>query len=204
MPGNNPSLNGRIFHTFRWLVEIAWYTNFALIAIAITILSLVMFFDTDTHFSAMVDLTTPLSSIPATGATLEAKAAIIHMRVPINTFQQISAFFFLFLFEFIVIAVLFNLRKVLRSIKRQSPFTNEAIRRLRYTALFIALLAPYNLLLSILRGEIIHAYAPQAEHAFRMHWNIGLPYIIVAAVIYILVDVFRYGMRLQKENEAFV
>jgi uncharacterized membrane protein len=124
--------------------------------------------------------------------------------LPVNNLYRVLSFVFFFLFEFLVIAAIYNLRHVFRSLNRQSPFAGETIRRLRYIALFIGLLAPYNFLLSVVQAEVANAYIPAAERNFHMNWNFGLPYIAVAAIIYIMVDIFRYGMQLQQENEAFV
>ncbi len=184
-------------------MEFCWYANFALIALAVYFLCRTLFGEQEVDFSTLVRLNAPLSAMPVTGGAIEAQQATLKLRIPTSLFQQVTAFAFFFLFEFLIIGAIYNIRRVLR-IVQQSPFTGEAIRRLRYTALFIGLLAPYNFLLSVAQAEVVHAYVPQAEQAFRMTWNFGLPYIAVAAVIYIIVDVFRYGMQLQQENEAFV
>lgn len=204
MSNKLPVNQNRFFHAFYWIVEVCWYFNFLLIVVALYFLSRSLFGEADADFSALIRLNTPLSSIPVPGAAIEAQDATIRLRIPNNTWYIISAFVFFFLFEALVISALFNIRRVLRSLGRQSPFTSENIRRLRYTALFIGLLAPFNFLLSIVQAEIVNTYVPKAEQTFRMNWNVGLPYLVVAAVIYIMVDVFRYGMRLQQENEAFV
>ncbi len=199
-----PAHRNRIFHAFRWLVEACWYINFGLIAIGLYFLIKTMFGEPSADFSALVRLNAPLSSIPVPGATIEARDAMVHLHVPNNLFNQVTAFLFFFLFEILLISALYNIRRVLRSLLAHSPFSGETIYRLRLTALFIGLFAPYNLLLSITQSAIVQAQIPEAAQSFRINWNLGLPYIVVAVVIYLLVDVFRYGLQLQQENEAFV
>lgn len=199
-----PVSRNRFFHAIRWIVNICWYLNFVLAAIGLFFLATSMFGGTKFNFSTIVRLNAPLSVIAVPGGEMETKDVQLKMLLPVNNLYRVYSFVFFFLFEFLVIAAIYNLRRVFRSLNRQSPFTGETIRRLRYTALFIGLLAPYNFLLSVLQAEVANAYIPAAQRNFHMNWNFGLPYIAVAAIIYIMVDIFRYGMQLQQENEAFV
>lgn len=204
MNTSHPVSRNRFFHAFRWLVNAAWYANFVLAAVGLYYLCRTMFGEPTFNFSALVHLSGPLSAVAVPGGVVEPLQAQLKLDLPVNGFHQASAFVFFFLFEFLVMGALYNLRRLMRSLHAGNPFTGEAIRRLRFTALFIGLLAPYNLLLSVLQAEIAYAYVPAAARTFQMNWNFGLPYIAVAAVIIIVVDVFRYGMQLQQENEAFV
>ena len=99
--------------------------------------------------------------------------------------------------------VLFYLRKIFTSVLRQSPFCMENVKRIRMIAYCFVV---FNLLLlnwkwyCIPQITQLSSYPTYLSHNFPSDYT----YILIAIVIYILADIFKYGVQIQEENNKFI
>ena len=113
----------------------------------------------------------------------------------------------IYIFSLIMFALylvfLFYLRKIFTSFFRQSPFCMENVKRIRILSFCIII---FNLLLWVWKWYFI----PQITNltSFSTDSSLSFPedytYIMLAIVIYILADIFKYGLQIQEENNKFV
>jgi hypothetical protein len=98
---------------------------------------------------------------------------------------------------------LFYLRKIFTSFLHHSPFCMENVKRIRIIACCFVV---FNIFILIAKWVL----TPQviALTSFPAYTTYNFPgdykYIIIAAVIYVLADIFKYGFQIQDENNKFV
>ena len=98
---------------------------------------------------------------------------------------------------------LFNLRKLFTSFKRLSPFCMENVKRIRMLSYCFVV---FHFLKLLWEKRIIYhligltTYPALHTTSIPGDWT----YIIIAIIIYVLADVFKYGYQIQEENNKFV
>jgi len=114
----------------------------------------------------------------------------------------------------LILAVIYNLRKVFGTIYRNEPFQYKNITRLKMTALYIALpillnvvySGVYQLVYNMLKKDnYLRAY--NYGYKFKvswLSWQSTIGYLEVAAIVYIMAEILNYGLELKRENEEFV
>ena len=98
---------------------------------------------------------------------------------------------------------LFYLRKIFSSFLRQSPFCMENVKRIRMLACCFVV---FNLLLLAWEKRFIYQITELSDYPSLYTTSIpgDYTYILIAVIIYVLADVFKYGFQIQEENNKFV
>ena len=98
---------------------------------------------------------------------------------------------------------IFYLRKIFSSFLHQSPFCMENVKRIRILACCFVV---FNLLLLAWEKHFIYKITVLSD--YPSHYSVSIPgdytYILIALIIYVLADVFKYGFQIQEENNKFV
>ena len=100
---------------------------------------------------------------------------------------------------------LFNMRKLFTSFLRHTPFCMDNVKRIRVLSYCFVVL---NLLQLAWERHIIYeitsfsSFSPLDSRSFPGDYTYH--YFIIALVIYVFADVFKYGVQLQEENNKFV
>ena len=98
---------------------------------------------------------------------------------------------------------LFYLRKIFSSFLRHSPFCMENVKRIRIIACCFVVFNFYLLIAKwFLTPQVIALTSFPAYSTYNFPGD--YKYIIIAAVIYVLADIFKYGFQVQDENNKFV
>lgn len=115
---------------------------------------------------------------------------------------------------FLILAVIYNLRKVFGTVYRKEPFQYQNITRLKMTALFIVLPLPLNLVYNVIYRlgysklkDDINLKAYHHGDNFRVShvsWQSSIQYLAFAAIVYIMAEILNYGLELKRENEEFI
>ncbi len=103
-----------------------------------------------------------------------------------------------------ILSVVFQLRKILRSIRLNEPFDLGNIRRLRIISLSLLSVAVLELLGSLFNRYLLANYGGDAASHYVGQIDFGINTIIMAMIAFILSEIFRQGNALKIENEAFV
>jgi len=127
-----------------------------------------------------------------------------------NPLMEVPQIIFTLLRSLLTIGILYNLRKVFGTIYRQEPFQYKNIRRLKVTALYISLFFVLDLIWTATNYLVLKNYnylVLKSYHRiekFHTSWHFSKGYLEVAAIIYIMAEIFNYGLELKRENEEFV
>jgi hypothetical protein len=207
-----------LLKVIRILLTIIWYLNFLLILIGFTVLTLQPLnwkfgtgsFNNFTDFSTPVKYAAPNPAINmealtpgATHITLQPDQYLLKLKLKTTWGNVVLAYFFFIALEILVMTIIYQLRKFFDTIKQNIPFTLENIDRLKIIALCFALLTPLNIVLGMSRAMILNEHVKNAD-AIHIVWSENFMGLILGAVIYVMADVFKYGLMLKKENEEFV
>lgn len=105
---------------------------------------------------------------------------------------------------FAILAVVFQIRKILRSIRSGEPFDRSNFRRLWIIGVSLLSIAILELIGSLFDRFLLENYGGDAATHYIGQINWGLNTIIMAMIVLVLSEVFRQGNILKTENEAFV
>lgn len=164
-----------------------------------------------------------LSVPPATEANYRAKVVVNKGEL---RFFSDSAVLYLLKFSTlllgggVLLAIIYLLRAIFSDLSRNQPFTLENARRLRYMGWIFLLLLPVRLLLLLLfhgyiqdatkaAGFELQAWKPFftqpiAEGQLRLAPVFDLQDLLFGLLLLVIAEVFRQGVLLKTENEAFV
>lgn len=197
-----------LLNTVRVILSILWYVNIVLIIIAFSLLTWKFItadavdFSTPVKYPTHPEVIKLVPLIPDTGpVTVQSDQGMLKMQVRNTVGQIVTAYFFLILFEVLVMIIIYQLRKFFESIKQDMPFKYDNIKRLRIAALCFASLTLLHILQGISTSILLRSYVKDYG---QMVWSESFTGLILGAVIYIMADIFRYGFELQKENGEFV
>ncbi len=84
------------------------------------------------------------------------------------------------------------------------PFTFENVVALKRTALCVALIWPLGLVIQVIAQIIIRNSIPSPAILAIKEPAFSSQVILIAAILYIIAEVFNAGLELKKENEEFV
>ncbi len=191
------------------MLKIAWIFNIILIAFVFGLLSFVFVVDEDHHFDLKVKdrQSTQTEVIPSvTGIIREAVVHpdqyLLKMKVENTLPMFVLAFSYFALFELLLMVILYQLRKMFESFSHDTPFSLANVRRLKTTSLCFALCLPFDALLLGTNYLILKQHG--LGDRFMLVGELNYTWLIIAAVIYIMADIFRYGFEIQQENKEFV
>lgn len=198
--------------SLRWLTEVMWYLNFLVIALFIFLFAK-EYLNQDYYYfnqevtislsSALTDKQTINSPDFIENAKLLRLDGRLMMNVknsPANTLLIIS---YLILLEALIIVVLYSMRKLFKSLKEQKPFTTQNIKSLKIIALSILTYFPLDWLAHLVNESIASSLEGYGEF-YALAWQPKLWIVLLSVVIYILANIFQYGLKLDEENKQFV
>lgn len=114
--------------------------------------------------------------------------------------------------------VILSLRKLFRNLLRTQPFTIDNIRQIRQVAYLLLMLVPLGLLRTIMYHRYIRAhiqvedldYAPldqwltKTAPALWLEYELNTDALLAGLLLLVLAQIFRSGVVIKEENEAFV
>ena len=119
-----------------------------------------------------------------------------------NPYPELLTIIAYVLTQLLVIAILYNLRKIFLKFYHHQPFDYKNITRIKIIALYLSLLWVKHIIYSLITYSYFINY--ELASKFRWRWDFNIRGIVIAAIGYIVAEVFKYGFELKKENEEFV
>jgi hypothetical protein len=104
----------------------------------------------------------------------------------------------------LLFGIIYQLRKILQSLKANVPFALDNVRRLRIISLFVFLSVVVNFLNSLYSIQLLNQYFPQASAVYMVKIAWGVTPLIISLVVFVLAEIFKQGYQLKTDNESFV
>jgi len=118
-----------------------------------------------------------------------------------------------------VILIILLLRKTVRSIQLQHPFTKENVRRIKYMAFILILISPYSLIKSLIyRNYIVNnidvagkvytnifsLYSGTNKNEIWLNLDINFQALLTGIVLLVIAEVFRAGLLIKEDNDSIL
>lgn len=198
---------GRVLVFVRYGLDFCWYIG--LLSVLLTSFKLFsQLFNTSWyHYSIPVNL--PISTIERYYPTFSANGSDISISVHSGSFivsttnplGEISTFITFLISSAIILAVIYNFRKVIKSILNSHTFVNDNIKRIKWTSLLILIFLPIH----IIQSTINYFYLKSYTQRFSLNWSGNIMGILMlSGLLYIFAEILRFGFEIKKENEEFV
>jgi hypothetical protein len=207
--------NNALLFCIKTGLDVAWY-----ISLVTSVLTLVKFISQacrgpwhelfiPVRLSTTLERYYPAISIHGSDVSVQAERGVVMISNQ-NPLMELPQIIFTILISLLTIGILYNFRKVFGTIYRKEPFLDKNIRRLKISALYIALFFVLDLIYKLVYYLILKNYnylVLKSYHRierFHMPWAFSKGYLEVAAIVYIMAEILRYGLELKRENEEFV
>ncbi len=119
-----------------------------------------------------------------------------------NPFPQFLMIVGFVLNQLLVIAILYNLRKIFRMFYHHQPFDYKNVTSIKIIALYLSLIWIKDIIFNLITYSYYLKY--ELAYKFGWRWDFKIRGIVIAAIVYIVAEIFKYGFELKRENEEFV
>lgn len=211
----------KLLISIKWFTDIAYYLSIALVPIVIILSVLTSFIplgdEVKDMFTASIPMSGEITNIPFTQlepnnetvSTDSAKAAVVIYQGVLNIPLQHKAFIVFsnashVIIMVLVIAILFFVRKMIRSALKNEPFAEHNGHYLTYIG-YLLIASPFMesalqfILVTYLKNFV---QLSNAIHLTAIDFNFGD--VFVGVLILILAQVFKYGTTLQQDKNLTV
>jgi Protein of unknown function (DUF2975) len=196
----------------KWIVNVAWYILIPLMGLVSVIIIIRVWQMGYLIWDIPVYLKQPGNNLPALAATttaaqfigVNAAAAVLKIKLQLTPAIVTQVLLFFSASMVCLFGILYHLRKILNSLKANTPFAFENIRRLRLIGLFVFLLAVITFIDSVLNFMLLPTYFPAMNDIYLIRIDWGVKPILVSLVVFVLSEIFRQGYQLKTDNESFV
>ena len=105
---------------------------------------------------------------------------------------------------YLVLAIVYNLRKIFRSLRAGEPFAVANFTNLRQIGFFVMSFAPLHFGLSLFNRYLLQQHFSNHGKNYNAKLSFGIDVILIGLVILVLAEIFRHGYKLKTENESFI
>lgn len=105
---------------------------------------------------------------------------------------------------FLILAIIYNLRKIFRSLRAGEPFAYENFARLRKIGLFVLCFAVLDFGRSLFNRYLLSQHFSNYGKDYKAKLDLGIDIILIGLVILVFAEIFRHGYKLKTENESFI
>jgi hypothetical protein len=206
MKGHTKNLIGLL----KLSLDVAWVLNLVFVPVALGFLVYAFLHDDFTRLALPVNLpkaemlkkveevTTPLQNVQ-----LETKSATLSIQI-VNTPVVITGSLLLLVaFELLILNTIYNLRLVFSNLKNGYSFSVQNVRSVKQAALSIALFFFLQLFIYMCAVLVIRLNIPSG-YQLSLGPDPDFKILLIAAILYIVAEIFNSGLKLQEENEEFV
>lgn len=198
--------------SLRWSTEALWYLNFLAIALLIFLFAKEHISQDYHYFNQEVAISLPSAltdkqPINSPNFIENAKLLRLDGRImmdvknsPTNTMLIVC---YLIALETLIITTLYSMRKLFKSLNDQKPFTAENIKSLKTIALAVLMYFPLDWLVHLANVSIASSLEGYGKF-YTLAWQPKLWIVLLSVIIYVLANIFQYGLKLDEENKQFV
>lgn len=198
----------QLIQILKTLVNIAWYGNFVLIIAAGFFLGRELIFNNYIETSYNLELKrqdllkgADKNSPVVKNLRISTTAADISFEMKNSLFVRVSSLLLFAMIELLITAILYHLRKLFFNLKQDRHFEGENVSALKRVAFLVALIFPLQLLIQFTAQTTLNLYLLSN---YSVRWEANFYVLIIAAILYIVAEIFNRGLELRKENEEFV
>lgn len=211
-----------------------WVTNLSLVASIGTSLVIVIAFiftlsDEGELMSAWeVEIGEQIThlKVMSKSPSIDDPKIVINKGVVQFTSRNIGYYMLKFMDAIIVILpaiyIIILLKRTLRSIHLEHPFTKENARRLKYIAFALMLVSPYSLIKSLVYRsyvinnigvegktyadifEIFHSFSAPPANKIWLALDINFQALLTGVILLVIAEVFRVGVLMKEDNDSIV
>ena len=105
---------------------------------------------------------------------------------------------------YLILAILYNLRKIFRSLRAGEPFAYENFACLRKIGFHVLSFAILELGKSLFNRYLLQQHFWGHGKDYTAKLSFGIDVILIGLVILVLAEIFRHGYKLKTENESFI
>ena len=105
---------------------------------------------------------------------------------------------------YLILAIVYNLRKIFRSLRAGEPFAYENFARLQRIGFFILSFAILDFGKSLFNRHLLQQNFWNHGKYYSAKLSFGIDVILIGLVILVLAEIFRHGYKLKTENESFI
>ena len=105
---------------------------------------------------------------------------------------------------YLFLSIVYNLRKIFRSLRAGEPFAYVNFSNLRQIGLFVLLFALVDFGLSLFNRYLLQQHFLDHGKNYTAKLSFGFDVILIGLVILVLAEIFRHGYKLKTENESFI
>jgi hypothetical protein len=195
------------------ILDVAWYGNIAIAVVAFSFLCYIFFFTPGNQYEEMstqvhigshhFEKKVVEHTADVKDARLVSRVATLSYKIKSTPLVTASAFLLLISLEALFFLIIFHLRKLFRSLYQGEVFTRENANSLKLAGLFIMLILPVQLIVYGLEIFFIRSNFKGIKW-FSVEPGFDYKPLIIGFTLYILAEIFDYGLQLKKENEEFV
>ena len=105
---------------------------------------------------------------------------------------------------FLILAIVYNLRKIFRSLRAGEPFAYANFARLQKIGYFVLSFAIIDFGKSLFNRYLLQQHFLDYGKNYTAKLSFGIDMILIGLVILVLAEIFRHGYKLKTENESFI
>ncbi len=105
---------------------------------------------------------------------------------------------------YLILAIVYNLRKIFRSLRAGEPFAYENFARLQRIGFFVVSFAILDFGKSLFNRYLLQQHFWSHGKDYSAKLSFGIDMILLGLVILVLAEIFRHGYKLKTENESFI
>ena len=105
---------------------------------------------------------------------------------------------------YLILAIVYNLRKVFRSLRVGEPFAYENFARLQKIGFFVLSFAVLDFGKSLFNRYLLQQNFMYHGKYYSAKLSFSIDVILIGLVILVLAEIFRHGYKLKTENESFI
>jgi hypothetical protein len=147
---------------------------------------------------------TGMDTLKAQVSSLRNVEGLMKFNVQLTPLLSANVVFFFSLTLFLFGSILYNTRRIFKSLKAEVPFNLENVKRLRYIGLFVIAMTLINFIDAIVKNIMFKAQLQQGGGIYQIKMELGFWPVITGLIILVLSEVFRKGYQLKVDNESFV
>ncbi|PSL47917.1 Protein of unknown function (DUF2975) [Chitinophaga niastensis] len=204
-------MNRLFIKILKFVVNAAWYIFIPLMGIVSVVIAVkiwqmgYLIWDIPVYIKQVNNL----PAIQSSGASfqylgLNNAAAVLKVKVKLTPLLVANVVIFFSASMFLLFGILHQLRKILNSLKANTPFAFENVRRLRLISLFVFMMTVLQFIDSVRNYFLLPPDFPGLADVYRIQIYWGFQPIIISIVVFVLSEIFRQGYHLKTDNESFV
>jgi hypothetical protein len=105
---------------------------------------------------------------------------------------------------YLILAIVYNVRKIFRSLRAGEPFAYEKFARLQRIGFFFMAFALLGFGKSLFNRYLLQQHFWGHGKDYNAKLSFGIDMILIGLVILLLAEIFRHGYKLKTENESFI